>query len=183
MTIQLALVAIIIVFVLILAWLLYRGRIENREEKIREALPEVLDLLTVMIEAGMSLDGAMNEVAARSKNVLGEEFAQVMRDITAGGDRTEALNALARRCQNPDIDTLVEAIKQSELMGTSMVEVLRFQASDLRRLRRERAQRKAASARVKMLLPMVGCIFPVIWIVILGPALLILMHSLGSIHH
>jgi tight adherence protein C len=122
----------------------------------------------------------MGEVAARTNDVLGDEFAQVLRDIKAGADRGVALDAMAARSKNDDIETLVEAIKQSELMGTSLADVLRFQAADLRRRRRERAQRKAASARVKMMLPMVGCIFPVIWIVILGPALLLFMNAF---HH
>jgi tight adherence protein C len=170
----------VIALLIVLGWFIYRDRISVRDRAIRNSLPEALDILTVMIEAGMSLDGAMGEVAARTNDVLGDEFAQVLRDIKAGADRGVALDAMAARSKNDDIETLVEAIKQSELMGTSLADVLRFQAADLRRRRRERAQRKAASARVKMMLPMVGCIFPVIWIVILGPALLLFMNAF---HH
>ena len=183
MTVAEGILVIVIVFVLILAWLIWRGRIESRDKAIRAGLPEALDLLVVMLEAGMSLDGAMNEVAGEVKGPMGEEFGQVMRDIKAGRDRNEALEAMSMRCKNQDIDTLVVAIRQSDQMGTSLAEVLRFQAQELRRVRRERAQRKAATARVKMLLPMVGCIFPVIWIVILGGALLKLLAVLHTFQH
>jgi tight adherence protein C len=178
MTTLLVIGGIVAVVVVVLA--LYWDSTQSRSRGVRHSLPEALDLLTVMIEAGMSLDGAMSEVAARSHDVIGEEFAHVMSDIRDGVDREAALDAMAKRCKNPDIDTLVEAIKQSELMGTSMADVLRFQATDLRRRRRERAQRKAATARVKMMLPMVGCIFPVIWIVILGPALILVVKTFSK---
>jgi len=175
-------IAIIIVFVLIISWLIFRGRVESHEKQIRNSLPDALDLLTVMIEAGMSLDGAMNEVGERLKGPLGEEFAHAMRDIQGGPPRQEALHAMAQRTKVPDVATLVDAIEQSESMGTDLADVLRFQASELRRVRRERAQRRANVARTKMLLPMVAFIFPTIWIVILGPAIPIVINSLAHLH-
>lgn len=174
------LIGAIILMVLLLGFVVWRDVTGRRPKAIRAELPEVLDLLTVTIEAGMSLDGAMTEVAERSTSFLGAEFRQVLLDIKNGIDRGEALEAMARRCGNADIDTMVEAIRAAELAGTPLADVLRFQANELRRMRRERAQRKASTARLKMMLPMILFIFPTIWVVILGPAVPLVMHSLGQ---
>ena len=154
-----------------------RQKLSQRRGEITRALPDVMDLITTVVEAGLGFDGAIAEVASRFKNVLGAEFGQVLREVKLGRSRTEALEDMSRRCGDEDIHNFVLAIVQSEQLGTSVAKVLRIQSSELRRVRRQRAQQKASAAPVKMLIPMVGCIFPVIWIVLLGPAAMILMKS------
>jgi tight adherence protein C len=158
-------------------WL--RQKIGNRKGEIARSLPDAMDLITTVVEAGMGFDGAIAEVAVRMKDVLGMEFAQVLRETKLGKSRALALEDLARRCGDDDIHNFVLAILQSEQMGTSVAKVLRIQSGELRRVRRQRAQQKAGAAPVKMLLPMVGCIFPVIWIVLMGPAVLTVLKSFG----
>jgi tight adherence protein C len=160
-----------------LLWL--RQKAGDRRAQIARALPDAMDLITTVVEAGMGFEGAMAEVAVRFKNVLGTEFAQVLRETKLGRSRPEALEDMAARCGDDDIHNFVLAIIQSEQMGTSVSKVLRIQSGELRRVRRQRAQQKAGAAPVKMLLPMVGCIFPVIWIVLLGPAAMVLLKSFG----
>jgi tight adherence protein C len=156
-----------------------RQQLATRRGLIARGLPDAMDLITTVVEAGLGFDGAIAEVATRFKTVLGTEFANVGRDVKLGRSRAEALEDMARRCGDEDIHNFVTAIIQSEQMGTTVAKVLRIQSNELRRVRRQRAQQKAASAPVKMLIPMIGCIFPVIWIVLLGPAGMILMKSFG----
>ena len=151
----------------------------DRRSQIAKALPDAMDLITTVVEAGMGFEGAIAEVAVRFKNVLGQEFGQVLKETKLGRSRPEALEDMANRCGDDDIHNFVLAIIQSEQMGTSVAKVLRIQSQELRRVRRQRAQQKAGAAPVKMLLPMVGCIFPVIWIVLLGPAAMVLLKSFG----
>lgn len=156
-------------------WIRQKGG--QRKAAIAKALPDAMDLITAVVEAGLGFDGAIGEVATRYKNVLGQEFAQVLRETKLGRARGEALMDMAARCEDSDIHNFTMAVVQSEQMGTSVAKVLRIQSSELRRVRRQRAQQKAGAAPVKMLLPMVGCIFPVIWIVLLGPAAMVLLKS------
>jgi tight adherence protein C len=158
-------------------WL--RQKAGDRKSAIARALPDAMDLITTVVEAGMAFDGALAEVATRFHNVLGGEFAVVLKETKLGRSRSEALEDMARRCGDDDIHNFVQAIQQSDQMGTPLSRVLKVQSGELRRVRRQRAQQKAGAAPVKMLLPMVGCIFPVIWIVLLGPAAMVLLKSFG----
>lgn len=149
-----------------------RQMARGRRAEIQENLPDAVDLLTLAVEAGLSLDAGMADVTSRFHNALGEEFAKVLREIRLGRPRLAALEDMGARSGVPELHNLIQAITQSEQMGIGISRSLRLQAGELRRGRRSQAQEKAARASLRMVFPMVGCIFPTIWIILLGPALL-----------
>ena len=159
-------------------WL--RQKVGNRQKEIGLALPDVMDLLTISVEAGLSFDAAVLRVVEKFHNALGAELGQVQTEVKLGRPRLEALDAMGRRCGVDDLHNFVQAVIQSEQMGVGMSRILRLQSDEMRRKRRTRAQEKAAQATLKMMLPMVGCIFPTLWVVLLGPAILILMKHGGT---
>jgi tight adherence protein C len=152
--------------------LVLRQLARSRRSQIEQNLPDAVDLLTLAVEAGLSLDAGMADVTSRFHNALGDEFAKVLREIRLGRPRTAALEDMGRRSGVPELHNLIQAITQSEQMGVGISRSLRMQAGELRRFRRGQAQEKAAQASLRMIFPMVGCIFPTIWIILLGPALL-----------
>ena len=152
-----------------------RQRVRERQTEIQKALPDMLDLLTITVEAGLSFDMALGRVSQKMQNALGYEVGQVLAEVRLGRPRLEALDALGRRCGVEDLHNFVQAVVQSEQMGVGVAKILRMQSEEMRRKRKQRAQEKAAQATLKMMLPMVGCIFPTLWIVLLGPAILILL--------
>jgi tight adherence protein C len=143
-----------------------------RTRALRRALPNALDLLVVTVEAGLGFEAAMKRVAEKYRNPLADEFARVLQETRLGRPRGDAMEDMAVRCGVEELHNFVQAVLQSEQLGTPIVSILRNQAADLRRRRLERAQVKGAQASLKMLLPMVGCIFPTIWVILLGPAAL-----------
>jgi tight adherence protein C len=143
-----------------------------RRTSIERNLPDAVDLLTLAVEAGLSLDAGMADVTARFDNALGDEFGKVLRETRLGRPRMAALEDMGRRSGVAELHNLVQAITQSEQMGIGISRSLRVQAAELRRTRRASAQERAAQASLRMVFPMVGCIFPTIWIILLGPALL-----------
>lgn len=155
-------------------WL--RSRVRSRQEEIQLALPDALDLLIVSVEAGLTLDAAMARVADKFHNALGSEMGRVLQEVRLGRPFLEALEDLGRRCAVDELQSFVQAVIQSQQLGAGIARILRLQADEIRRKRMQRAQEKGAQASIKMLLPMIGCIFPTIWIVLLGPALLIVIH-------
>ncbi|HVB77678.1 MAG TPA: type II secretion system F family protein [Candidatus Nitrosotalea sp.] len=154
-------------------------KVEGRRKLIQKALPETLDLLTISVEAGLSFDQASQRVVEKFENPLSDELRQVQTEVSLGRPRLEALDAMGRRTGVDDLHNFVQAVIQSEQMGVGITRILRIQSEEMRRKRRQRAQEKAAQATLKMMLPMVGCIFPTLWIVLLGPAILILMKRGG----
>jgi tight adherence protein C len=108
---------------------------------------------------------------------LADKFAQALREISLGRPRQEALDEMGRSSGVDDLHNFVQAIIQSEQFGTGIGKILRIQSDEMRRKRRQRAQQLGAQATLKMMLPMVGCIFPTLWIILLGPALLIIMKA------
>ncbi len=160
-----------------LMWL--RQKVGERRNDIQKALPDALDLLTIAVEAGLSFDAAIARLTDKFRNALADEFAQVLQETRLGRSRLEALDDMGRRTGVEDLHNFVQAIIQSEQMGVGVAKILRIQSDDMRRKRRQRAQELAAQATLKMLLPMVGCIFPTLWIVLLGPAVLILLKVKG----
>jgi tight adherence protein C len=143
-----------------------------RRTAIELNLPDAVDLLTLAVEAGLSLDAGMADITGRFHNALGDEFSKVLREVRLGRPRMAALEEMGRRSGVSELHNLVQAITQSEQMGIGIARSLRVQASELRRSRRSNAQERAAQASLRMIFPMVGCIFPTIWIILLGPALL-----------
>ena len=155
-------------------WL--KQKSDARRKEIQLSLPDAMDLLTISVEAGLSFDSAIARLVDKYKNALTDEFAQVLKEVRLGRPRLDALDDMGTRCAVDDLHNFVQAVIQSEQMGVGIAKILRIQSDEIRRKRRQRAQEKAAQATLKMMFPMVGCIFPSLWIVLLGPAVLILMH-------
>jgi tight adherence protein C len=158
-----------------LMWL--NQKIEGRRKELRKCLPDALDLLTISVEAGLGFDVAMARVTEKFKNALSDEFTNVLQETRLGRPRLEALDEMGRRSGVEELHNFVQAVIQSEVMGVGIAKILRVQSDELRRRRRQKAQEKAAQASLKMMLPMVGCIFPTIWIVLLGPSVMIIMSA------
>lgn len=157
--------------------MLLGSRIQRRQNLIIKAMPDALDLLTVCVEAGLGFDQAMSKVAEKWENELSLAFERVINEIRLGKLRREALRDMADRMDIPDMTSFVAAIIQADQLGVSMGKVLRIQSDQMRLKRRQRAEKKAHEAPVKMLIPMAFLIFPSIYIVLLGPAALILVNS------
>lgn len=157
--------------------LLMRSRIERRQQEVIKALPDALDLLVICVEAGLGFDQAMGKVYEKWDNELALAFGRVLREIQLGKTRVRALKDMAERMDVPDVNTFIAAIVQAEQLGVSMASILRVQSDQMRVKRRQRAQEKAQQAPVKMMIPMVLLIFPSIWIVLMGPAILMLMDT------
>lgn len=158
------------------AWL--DQRIAARRYQIQRSLAEATDLLTLVVESGLSLDEGLLSITERFHNALGDEIGKVLREIRLGRPRMQALESMAQTTGVSDLHHLVESIVQSDQMGVPIARLLRVQATEMRRRQRQTAQERAAQASSRMVFPMVGCIFPVLWIVLLGPAIIQILHSL-----
>ena len=154
-------------------WL--KQKVDARRAEIQKALPDAMDLMVIAVDAGLGFDAALTRVTDKYRNALSEEFAKMLREVQLGRPRIEALDELGRSSGVDDLHNFIQAVIQSEQFGTGIAKILRIQADEMRRRRKQRAQEKAAQATLKMLLPMVGCIFPTLWIVLLGPAILMLI--------
>jgi len=162
-------------------WLwLARGK---RVEKICNGLPDSLDLLVVSVESGLALDAGLQRVSEEMHNVhpeLSEEMHIATLETQMGVPRTEALENMARRSGVPEMRALVAIITQAERFGTSVAKALRTQADTLRTKRRLKAEERAQKTTVKLMMPLILFIFPSIFVVLLGPAVIQLMKTLGS---
>lgn len=154
-----------------------RAKITRRQQGIVRALPDALDLLVICVEAGLGFDAAMGKVYEKWDNDLAIAFGRVLREIQLGKQRREALRDMANRMEVPDVTSFIAAIIQADQLGVSMSKILRVQSDQMRVKRRQRAQEKAHQAPVKMMIPMVFLIFPSIWIVLLGPSIIVLMNT------
>jgi tight adherence protein C len=163
-------------YILPTLWL--EQRIGQRRRQIQRSLAEATDLLTLVVESGMSLDEGLLSITERFHNALGDEIGKVLREIRLGRPRMAALEHMADTAGVPDLHHLVESIVQSDQMGVPIARLLRVQATEMRRRQRQGAQERAAQASSRMVFPMVGCIFPVLWIVLLGPAIIQVLRSL-----
>jgi tight adherence protein C len=152
-----------------------KSQIKKRQANIIKALPDALDLLTICVEAGLGFDQAMGKVYEKWDNELAIAFGRVIQEVALGKLRREALRDMALSMDVPDVSSFTAAIIQADQLGVSIAKILRIQADQMRVKRRQRAQEKAHQAPVKMMIPMVFLIFPSIWLVLLGPSLIILM--------
>ena len=153
----------------------------ERVATVQRELPDSLDLLAISVEAGLGFDQALGVVADRGEtagSVLAAEFGHTLREMQLGRSRVEALRELQRRVDHPDLDALVLSLVQADALGMPLTRILRTQAAELRRRRRQRVREAAAKLPVKMLFPMVFFIFPALFVVVLGPALLGIMRKL-----
>jgi tight adherence protein C len=146
------------------------NKVKNYQESIRMDLPDVMDLLVVSVEAGLGFDAALMRLYEKNQSILMEELMEATRDIQRGVSKKEAYTALSKRCKVKEFTTFLTAMIQADQLGTPIKSVLKSQAEMLRAERTRRAEKKAKEAPVKMLIPMVIFIFPVIFIVLLGPA-------------
>lgn len=154
-------------------WL--KSKTSSRQREIARSLPDALDLLTICVEAGLGFDGAIARVAEKWNDELSREFRRVLQEIQLGKLRREALRGMANRVEVPEVSTFVAAIVQAEELGVSIAKVLRIQADEMRRRRRQRAEELARQAPIKMLPAIAFLIFPAIFVVLLGPAVLRIM--------
>jgi tight adherence protein C len=146
-------------------------RVARRQKLLLRALPGALDFLAINVEAGLGFDAALAQVVKRWHNTLTDEFALLLIDFQIGKSRKEAWKELIQRTQVPDLTSFITAMLQNEQVGVSISTLLRTQADQMRVRRRQAAEESARTAPVKMLIPMVFCIFPGIFVIILGPAI------------
>jgi tight adherence protein C len=151
-------------------WLRSKG--SRRQREIRRSMPNALDLLTICVEAGLGFDGAMARVAEKWNDELSREFTRVLQEIQLGKLRRDALRSMSDRIDINEMSTFVAAIVQAEELGVSIAKVLRIQSEEMRRRRRQRAEELARQAPIKMLPAIAFLIFPAIFVVLLGPAVI-----------
>ncbi len=157
-------------------WL--RMRLSSRRFEIQIELPDVIDVLVVCVEAGLTFEAAMEKIVEKYEHALADEFGRVMQEVRLGRPRLDALNDLGQRTGVEELNNFVQAIIQSEQLGSGIGRILRIQSDEMRMKRLVTAQERGAKASLKMLLPMLGCIFPTLWVILLGPAALLAMRFL-----
>jgi tight adherence protein C len=176
-----ALTLLLAIAVSALAWfapdLVLKSRAQQRTDEIRRALPDTIDQVTIAVEAGLAFEAALAHVAANGSGPLAEELSRTLQDIQLGMPRSTALAGLASRADIPEMHRLVTAIQQSERYGVPIANVLRVQAGELRERRRQRAEEHAMKIPVKIVVPLVVCILPSLFVVIIGPAVIRFMES------
>jgi tight adherence protein C len=143
---------------------------DKRQAKIRTALPDAMDMLTVCVEAGLGFDAALAQVARNTTGPLAGEFARALQEMQLGASRAQALRAMTARTTVPELRVFVSALTQATELGITVAQVLREQAREMRLKRRQRAEGKAQKVQVKILFPLVFCLFPALFVVLLGPA-------------
>jgi tight adherence protein C len=157
-------------------WL--RSRLKKRRTEIQIDLPDVIDVLVVCVEAGLTFEAAVEKVVEKYDHALAEEFGRVLQEVRLGRPRLEALNDMGQRTGVEELNNFVQAIIQSEQLGSGISRILRLQSDEMRLKRLFTAQERGARASLKMLIPMLGCIFPTLWVILLGPAALLAMRWL-----
>ena len=155
-------------------------RVRARQKAIVLQIPDALDLLTISVRAGLGFDAALAKVVEKMQGPLVDEFRRALAEVRVGKARRDALRDIIPRTEVPSLSNFVGAIIQAEQLGVSISKVLQVQSEQLRIERRQRAEEMAAKAPIKMLFPLVGCIFPSLFIVILGPAIILIMKNLGG---
>ena len=157
--------------------LLYNAGIK-RQARIQALLPDALDMLTVCVEAGLGFDAALSQVARNTHGPLAAEFARALQEMQIGTSRPQALRAMVDRTTVSELRAFVSALVQAGELGISVVTVLREQAVQMRLRRRQRAEEKAQKVPVKILFPLIFCLFPALLVVIIGPGAIEIAHTL-----
>ncbi|WP_185994919.1 type II secretion system F family protein [Nocardioides campestrisoli] len=149
----------------------------DRQNEIGRGLADAIDLLTISVESGLAFDAAVQQVARNTDGPLAEEFSRVLREMQIGTGRGDALRALADRTNLDDLRSFVSALVQADAFGIPIAQVLRVQSSEMRTKRRQKAEEKAQQVPVKMTVPLIFCILPTLFIVVIGPAVISIMDS------
>jgi tight adherence protein C len=158
--------------------ILVNRKVEEREKEISRKLPDILDLLVISVEAGLGFEQALDRTCTAVPGALSDEFRRMLHEIRIGATRADALRAMAERSDVAELRAFILAMLQADTFGVSISRLLRSQAEETRTKRRLMAQEKAQKAPVKMLFPLVFCIFPSIFVVILGPAMINISRAL-----
>ena len=158
--------------------LLIRSNAQKRREAIRMELPNSLDQMLISVQAGLGFEAAMARAAQNGKGPLADEFIRTLQDIQVGRSRKDAYLDMALRLDVPDVRSFIRAVVQADAYGIAIAKVLKAQASEMRMKRRQRAEEHAMKIPVKVLFPLIFCIFPMLFIILLGPAVMkIIAHS------
>ncbi len=160
--------------------LILNGKIRGRQKSVLKALPDVMDLLMVSVEAGLGFDAALSKVVEKMPGTLSDEFKVLLQEIKIGKTRKDAMYQMTERIGVPDFRSFINAVIQADQLGSSLGRVMRIQSEQIRSNRKQRIQEKAMKAPIKMMIPMVVFIFPVIFIVLLGPTAISLIHSFAG---
>lgn len=173
-----ALVGVFVAFVvgMLLPLLYLRQLLNKRRQSMLEDLPDILDLLAISVQAGLGLDGALQKVVEKMNNPLSREMLRMLRELRMGITRRQALERLADRCEIMEISLFASAVIQSERMGIGIAKVIEVQAENMRNKKLQIIREKAAKMPLKLMLPTIGLIFPTVFIVVLGPQLVVLFN-------
>jgi tight adherence protein C len=175
---------LLVLFMAAIGWFgpgfIVQRRAENRLWRIDRAMPELIDLLVVTVEAGLSLSAALQLAGERLKGPLGEELRIVLQEQRMGLTPVQALENMVARTPTPAVESFTRAMMQGELLGVSVGQILRSLAIEMRKRRRAQAEQQAQKAPIKMLFPLVFMIFPALFVIILGPALVSIFHALHN---
>ena len=163
-------------------FLMLNRKIASRRESMERDLPDVLDLLTVSVEAGLGFDGALQKLTEKMKGALVDEFSRLLQQVRIGIPKREALLEMGTRCSVQDISIFTTAVIQADQLGVSIGNVLRVQSAAMREKRKQKAQEQAMKAPIKLLLPLVLFIFPTIFIILLGPAVIQVLATFTNIN-
>jgi tight adherence protein C len=176
-TLLLGLFATVLAYFLPELLLLSRG--QERSQQIELELADTLDQMTIAVEAGLGFDSAMSRAAKNGKGPLAEELTRTLQDIQVGQARRQAFEGLITRTDVTDLRRFVRAVIQADQFGIAIADVLRTQAAEMRLKRRQRAEEKAMQVPVKVIFPLLLCIMPVLFIVLMGPAVMNIMEAFG----
>jgi tight adherence protein C len=152
----------------------------NRQEKIRQTMPDILDMLTVSVEAGLGFDAALVQITRYARGPVAGEFARVLQEMQIGRSRVEALRALGQRSNVTELKSFCSIVVQASELGVPIANVLREQSKEMRIRRRQRAEELAQKVPVKILFPLIFCLFPALFIVILGPGMINILKVFGA---
>jgi tight adherence protein C len=172
---QLSLTAFVILALLVGPDVRLNRSVSDRQKNILRGLPDIIDLLVISVEAGLGFEQALQRTVGSVPGELSDEFSRMLGEVQAGSTRADSMRAMEARIGVPEVRSFVLAILQADTFGVSIGRVLRGQAEEMRIKRRQIAQEKAQKAPVKMLIPMVFCIFPALFTIVLGPAMIRIM--------
>ena len=147
---------------------------------MQRALPDALDLLTISVESGLGFDAALAQVARNTEGPLAQEFARVLQEMQIGMGRGAAMRALGERTHVPEVKGFVSSMVQADALGIPIAQVLRVQSREIRTKRRQRAEEQAQKVAIKILVPLIFCILPCLFIAVLGPAGISIMDNFAG---